>query len=214
MSTNMSTPFGHTPINEDSYIRFANFIPELLDVDIYFNDTLKVRNLRYGEETSYISFSPGDYKITIFSTIDNAQPLVETSIEITTPGLILTIPLHSLDKEELNIIEDNALIIPNEIFVKFVNLSPNSPPLNFIFNLVDIFRNIIYDYSSNYKLIEKAPNYHIIIQNAQTNKILYDLPNIVLEPGNAYTFFAIGIMDGDPPFKLVVSLDGSSYLTD
>ncbi|TCT12127.1 uncharacterized protein DUF4397 [Natranaerovirga pectinivora] len=195
-----------------SYIRVANFSPETPEIDVYIGNRLLAKDLQFGELTIYITVIPGKYKLTLTPPGDRDNPYFSSEITIEERSVISTIAVNLLDPDaRLKVIDDDVYVLPNKIFIKFVNTVYDSPPLDFILNLNKLFSNVTYPMVTDFKLIDMAYLYNLIIQRADTNEVIFNIPNIVLEPGKVYTFYGIGLMEGDPPFEVVASLDGSSY---
>ncbi|TCT12129.1 uncharacterized protein DUF4397 [Natranaerovirga pectinivora] len=202
----------HTRVS--SYIRFANFSPYAPKIDIYLDHRVIAKNVNFAEQTMYITVAPKEYTVSIYRSDEPNEVLYETTIDIPEESVISTISINLINGVDLISVDDDARILPDEVFIKFANVSPGSPPLDFIVNLNDYFTNTHFNYISNYEVLEKAPNYNVIIRRSDTHEVIYNVPNILLKTGNAYTFYAIGILDGEPPFTFVTSLDGSSYFVD
>ncbi|TCK90509.1 uncharacterized protein DUF4397 [Natranaerovirga hydrolytica] len=197
-----------------TYIRFANFSPTTSDVDVYIDNRTVAKRLSYGSITIYINLPPKDYTISITPPDDKDNPYLTEYLEITHDPSTVTIAFNLLGSSTLKVISDHVLITGRDLFVQFVNCSVDSPPLDFIINLKKLFSNVSPEDTPKYELIERSANYDIIIQRSDTDTVVFNATNLVLVPGRAYTFYGIGIFEGEPPFTLVATLDGSSYFID
>ncbi|MDF2503012.1 DUF4397 domain-containing protein [Clostridium sp.] len=196
-----------------SYMRLLHASPNSPAVDIYFNDTKLAENLSYEEFTDYLSIEPGNYTIKVYprGNTDNLITSTDLTIapnSISTIGVIGTLPNVSL----LPMSEPKGPTIPGKLFLRFGNLSPNSPNLNLtLANGTVIFRNIAYKSVTDYASLRPGI-YHFQLRDSETNKIILDAPNIRLRENRFYSIYSVGLLGGKPPLRILVPLDGNSYL--
>ncbi|TCT12126.1 uncharacterized protein DUF4397 [Natranaerovirga pectinivora] len=214
--------FGHPPTDlvvkphtrKNSYLRFANFCTDTPEIDVYVENRPIAKKLRYGTLSMYATLSPGKHLVKIYAPDDKHKVYYSDYITIDKDDIITTFAFDQTYNSELIGFNDDVIVIPTEIFIRFINCSPDAPPLTFIINLEKTFSNISVNLVPQYKKVKINSNYDIIIQRSDTDEVIYNVPNIILIPGRAYTFYGIGIIDEEPPFQLVASLDGSSYFED
>lgn len=196
-----------------SYIRALHASPNSPAVDIYLNDTKLVENLSYEEFTEYLSVTPGNYTIKIYPSGNTKDLVLSTNVNIpphtiSTTAIIGVLPNLSL----LPMAEPKGPMIPGKLFLRFGNLSPNSPGLNLtLANGIALFRNIPYKSVTDYASLNPGI-YHFQLRDTNTNKVVLDIPNIRLRGNRFYSLYAVGLLDGKPPLRVLIPLDGNSYL--
>ncbi|TCT12113.1 uncharacterized protein DUF4397 [Natranaerovirga pectinivora] len=203
------------PISRVSaHIRFANFSQLAPIINIYLDNRLIANNLRYKQQTMYLSLEPRAYTLSINLSNEPDTLFYETTIVIPDEAVISTVSVNLLEGLKIIDISDDAEITSDKVSIKFVNVSPDSPPLSFLINAQEKFNNINANESTDYIQITTASNFNIEIKRTDTGEIISTVPNVLLLTGNAYTFYAIGLFYGTPSFEVVSSLDGSSYFLD
>lgn len=196
-----------------SYIRALHASPNSPAVDIYFNDTKLVENLSYEEFTEYLSVAPGNYTIKVYPAGNTKNLVLSANLNIR-PNSISTLAVTGIlpNLNLLPIAEPKGPMIPGKLFLRFGNLSPNSPSLNLtLANGTVIFRNISYKNVTDYAALNPGI-YHFQLRHSQTNKILLDAPNVRLRENRFYSIYAVGLLGEKPPLRILIPLDGNSYL--
>lgn len=203
--------FRHTtPV---SYVRALHASPNSPAVDIYLNDTKLVENLSYEEFTEYLSVTPGNYTVKIYPAGNTNNLILSKNVtippnSISTTAIVGMLPNISLVPSA----EPKGPIIPGKLFLRFGNLSPNSPNLNLtLANGTVIFRNVAFKGVTDYASLVPGI-YHFQLRDASTNKVLLDAPNIRLRENRFYSIYAVGLIGGNPPLRILIPLDGNSYL--
>lgn len=196
-----------------SYVRALHASPNSPAVDIYLNDTKLVENLSYEEFTEYLAVTPGYYTVKVYPAGNTKDLVLSTNVNIpphtiSTTAIVGVLPTLSL----LPMLEPKGPTIPGKFFLRFGNLSPNSPNLNLTFaNGTALFRNIPYKSVTDYASLTPG-NYHLQLRDTNTNKVVLDAPNIRLRGNRFYSIYAVGLLGGKPPLKILIPLDGNSYL--
>lgn len=202
----------HTP-SPVSYVRALHASPNAPAVDIYLNDTKLVDNLSYEEFTEYLSVTPGNYTVKIYPAGNTQTLLLSENVTIpphtiSTTAVVGISPNISLVSAE----EPKGPFIPGKLFLRFGNLSPNSPNLNLtLANGTVIFKNVPYKSVTDYASLNPGI-YHFQLRDSNTNNVILDAPNIRLRANRFYSIYAVGILGGNPPLRILIPLDGNSYL--
>jgi hypothetical protein len=197
-----------------SYLRIANFSPDAPNFDVYIDDKLIAKNLTFGEQTSYITILPSEHKVKLYESNSKQNLILEHTISVPEHAVISTLAISLLEDLHLTLVNDDISVQPNEILIKFSNMSPDTGKLTLIVNLERTFIRLNFGETSDYTILPRAVNYNFILEKSTTKEILFQVPNMLFQPGKAYTLYVIGLKDGDPPLQLVTSLDGSSYFLD
>ena len=117
--------------NMNAKIRLLHGAAGAKPVDVYSDGDIISSNLNFGEITSYIDISPGKHKFEIYETGKKKKPLFSHSYEIV-PREILTLNAVFI-KDSLKVfpLKDNYPRKINDLsFLRFINLSPDSPLLS------------------------------------------------------------------------------------
>lgn len=196
-----------------SYIRVFHASPNAPAVDVYIDDKIAIRNLYYRGFSTYLRTAPGNYNIKVFEAGKKQNPVVNTNLNIPeksifTVAAIGTLPNISL----LPILEPTFARNPSQSYIRFSQLSPNSPNLDLV--LPDnrkIFSNVAYTKTTDYIPINAGTHIFNINRSDNNERILH-VPNVRLLPNKIYTIYTIGLLGNNPPLQVLIPLDGNSYI--
>ena len=196
-----------------SYIRIMNACLNAPPVDVYANDKIIARGLAYRDFTEYIPVQTGTYNIKVYPSGSKGVPVVDTSLSIPAKSILTVAAIGKLAIIELLPFADQpAVLYPDKVSIKFVNLLPDAPSVDV--NLADdtvLFRNVPYKGITDYTTVNPA-TYTLQLRLADTKNVVLTVPNQKFSGGRAYTAYAVGLISGYPPQQLLTPLDGSSYL--
>jgi len=200
-------------LEESSYVRVLHSSPGAPRVDVYANGNLIARNLRYGSFTPYLKLIPGRYKITVYPAGTSSTPIINTTVNLEPNNIYTAAAIGRPENIELFTIPDKRVAInPAMTNLRFIHLSPDAPAVDI--TLPDgkvLFSNVSYKGITDY--IPVAPGrYTIQARPAGTDKIVLNVPNIVLRGGLNISVYAVGLAKGKPGLQVLVPLDGSTYL--
>jgi hypothetical protein len=194
----------------DTYIRLANFTPTFPPIDVYLDGRLFGSNLAFTDITDYVETTPGQHLLTVYPANQRTNPLFVTTLILPVADVIST---FAFGFEDINflLVSDDFRVLPDEVAVKFVHLSPNAPPLDLYVNDNKIFTSVNFTDSTRYMVLKEEPSYDIELKIPGTDVTLLEVPNMTFRTNNTYTFNAIGLYEGTPPLQIVTTLDGSTY---
>lgn len=201
--------------NMITYVRLLHASPNAPTVDVYVNDKLLVKNFSYREFTDYVKLTPGTYNIKIYRATNGKNLLYNNNFNIPGNTIFTVAAIGNFPESfELYPIEERYTGVNNinQAKVRFVNLIPDSPPVDLVIPVGNIlFGSVMYKDIKDY--IEMSPGtytFEITYPNSNTN-ILY-IPNIRLRGDRFYTIYAIGRIGDEPAPQVLIPLDGLTYL--
>ena len=205
---------------EYSFVRIFHSLPELPPIDIYVNNMLRAKNLRYKDMTPYMPSAFENYQVQIFLSGDTSNPIINIS-DLTIPrGQIITFAATgSLSDMILTAIIDdiNVNVDPDETKIRFYNLDVS--PITFSISLPggSISRSLSTGQGTEY--IEINPGEHIFQVNSANQNIPPISVNLNLKPGRIYTLYTTGSMDPTSPGytqgnipQIILTVDGNTFL--
>ena len=199
-----------------SRIRFLHAYPCEPFVDIYVNGELLVKNLAYKEFAGYYSVKPCVYHIEVFPSSGKGKhsdcPIAAACFNVC-PKSAMTIAIIGGCCGLLGIQEayDPCARVRDrcKAYVRFVNLSPNSPPLDVAFaGGARLFQNVRYTARTRYVPIDPGTYVFQLRPSGAFQQGLLMEP-VTFDRGLSYTIYAVGNAGGVPPLELISSTDGS-----
>ena len=200
--------------NLTSYIRLFHASPNAPGVDIYLDNNLVAKDLKYQQFTNYIPIAAGEYDIKIYPTGTTATPVLTFDNFGITPNSIQTAAvIGDVNSLELfSVPEPHLTVNPSMVFLRFVGLSPDSQSLDVALpNGQLLFKGLDYKDIMGYILIPPG-NYTILLKPAGTDKVTLTAPNFIVKPNRLYTTYVTGFESGNPEKQIVQALDGLSYI--
>jgi len=176
-----------------------NASPDASNVDIFLNGNPVVYNLPYGVDTGYFSAQSGSYTLTIDSAGSTTQwynqgisfaPAINYSVFI----IDSTSNLHTAV-----VVDSAAAPSADSTQFRFFNFSPNTPPVDVALSGTVITSNRAYnDIAANAGLAKfnlvASGTYALELRISGTSIVLLSVPNVVLQGGKIYTFYAKGLV--------------------
>ncbi len=196
-----------------SYARIFTAVPKAPAVDVYLNNKIVARNLRFGNFTEYLSLESGNYQVQIFAAGNRNNLLLKENLYVSPSSIYTIAAIGYISKIELlPILEPKGPVIPGKFFIRFGHLSPNSPSVDLTLNDGrKLFTNVAYKKITGY--IPLSPGtYNFKLFASSTGDLVLNIPNINLIGNRFYSIYAIGLLGDNPPLQVVIPLDGNSYL--
>uniref|UniRef100_A0A7C4PKT5 DUF4397 domain-containing protein n=1 Tax=Anaerolinea thermolimosa TaxID=229919 RepID=A0A7C4PKT5_9CHLR len=109
--------------------------------------------------------------------------------------------------EPLLLTDDNSAPPAGQAKVRFVHASPNAPAVDVAVTAGPVlFSNVPFRGVGSYVFV--APGgVDLVVRRAGTDLVLLAVPGVLITAGVAYTIYAVGLVDGQPPLALLISVD-------
>lgn len=198
---------------QKSYARILHASPDAPAVDIYVNNEKTVENLKYKDFTSYLELKPGKYNVKVFPAGKKNNPVINTDLEVK-PNMILTIAaVGKLRNISLLPIPEPIIPLPQgTVGLKAVHLSPDAPAVDIVLNdNTKLFEDVSFKQYTHYMPLRPG-TYNFKVNVAGTNNTALYVPNQTFQPNRFYSFYIVGLVEGEPGLEALTPLDGNSYL--
>ena len=141
------------------------------------------------------------------------KPVITTKLNVPSTSIITVAAIGTLPNISLlPIVEPTFPRNPSEAYIRFSQLSPNSPSLDVeLPGTGKLFSNVAYTKTTEYTPINAGIHTFNLTTSINNERVLH-VPNISLLPNKIYTLYSIGLLGKNPPLQAVVPLDGSSYI--
>ncbi|QUI24424.1 DUF4397 domain-containing protein [Vallitalea pronyensis] len=198
-----------------SYIRLLHASPKAPPVDIYSDeDNILADELSYGEFTPYLPITPGSHLIEVYLADDANDALISEEVMIPEKYIATFAVIGEAPNVELYEIEDPIEPLrSDESKLRFVNLSPNSTPLDVVAEEgTTLFNTVPYKGVSSYRVLSPK-TYTVNLKPSGSDEAILYVPNIRLRPDAFYSLYAIGLVgENEPYIQLLIPLDGNTYI--
>lgn len=179
--------------------------PDAPAVDVYLNGKLALRNLKFKEISEFMHLPAGQYRLDIYPTGSTTSPVLSETL-LFMPGVTYTFTAAGpVSRLKLFPIVDKPFVSAGETKVKFVHLSPDAPAVDVAVKDGDVlFPNVSYMTSTKYITVP-AGKIDLEVRLAGTDTVVLSVPRVQLRADTAYTVFAVGLANGNPPLEAVLA---------
>lgn len=200
------------PACPPSYIRILNAFADYPSVDVIVNGSLVAKNLAYQQFAGYFTVMPCPYHIKVYPAGKHGEcPFAQACINIC-PKSAMTIAIVGGCNGLLGIAEvyDPCRYMRDrcKAYVRFVNLSPDSPPLDITVGGMRLFENVPYTRHSRYVPVDPG-TYQLQLKPSGSGQAGIPINPVNLQNGTATTIYAVGNPGGTPPLEAITSVDGN-----
>jgi len=209
----MPNPYGYRVDPGISFGRFLHASPDAPPVDVYLDNKLIARNVRYREFTQYLPVMSGNYKLKIYPTGNTTTPIINLDLDVPV-SKIFTVAVvgKSPNLSLISIPEPAVPMIPGKTYVRFIHLSPNAPNVNVMLPAGStLFKDVEFKEYTNYIPVNPG-NYTFLVTPTTSNTPVLTVPNIRLRPNKFYSIYVVGLVNEKPSLQALIPLDGNTYI--
>lgn len=190
-----------------SLVRVFHASPDAPPVDIYVDDNLTFKNLKFMDITQYVPLEKGEYKIDIYATGTQENPVLSQILEIDDSDIYTVAATGNLDDLSLIVIEDSISQQPFDMysFFRVVHLSPDAPAVDVLVNDKKAFEDIEFREGSMYQGVSPG-QYSVKIALNSDGTVVLPL-KVTLKPNRIYTLYAVG---NASDLNVIQSVDGNT----
>lgn len=201
-----------------SFIRIFNACPEAPVINVYVNDVLIAKNLRYKDFSHYIPIPKGLHNIKIYLSNNQDNPILKLNgVDIIGGEPITFCLVGALNSLKLiSIIDDiKQKIYPDRTVVRIVNLTLDPLTIHILLKPNALYRDLSPGYSTEY-ITTGAGNYGFKFYLANKEAIPLSI-TASLRSGRIYTLYAVGSLDPESQIyksgsllEIIKSVDGNT----
>jgi hypothetical protein len=186
-------------------IRFLHASPDAPKSDIYVNGRVLLRGLAFQDISETILFSPGPCFIDIYPSNKTWESFISKKIHVSPGEHVLFAAAGMLKKIQLLRYPFDSFVPRQEAKLRFIHLSPDSPPIDWITESGDFFfQDVSFKEATDY--IGMTPMTAKFTAKQANGEISSNL-EITLEPGRIYSIICTGTVKGETPIDFL-------YITD
>ena len=187
----------------DSNIRILHAVPTATAIDIYANGNLIARNVSFSQLTKYSALPAGSYQFQLYAACTYDKPLLSQDISNYTISVVTLQDNLYLFRLK----DDNVPSTKISTFLRFMNLSPNSPLLSLSLpNNTELFNSVEYLETTGYYMISSGI-YNLQVTIASDESVKKYINNISFDNGNFYTIYIIGLFNDTPKLGYLLTVD-------
>ncbi|MBU9711403.1 DUF4397 domain-containing protein [Evansella tamaricis] len=178
-------------------------------VDVYINKEKNFSNISFKEVSRFIQVSDGKLKIKVYpegADPKKEKPLLSEKVKVK-KGESYTISLIGEKREmEILLLTDDRITKEDKSKLRIVHFSPDTPSVNIFGNGNEVITNLEFGEISAYGELEPT-TLDLEFRIGDQGEVLYKIPNLELEAGVNYSIFALGSLEGEPGFDVLITQD-------
>jgi Domain of unknown function (DUF4397) len=197
-------------------VRVVHASPDTPVVDVYVNGVRAFKALAFKEITNYAGLAAGSYRLQV---VPAGKSLVQGPMIISTTakleaGKDYSVVATGLREaiQPLLLVDNNTLPDPSKARVRFVHLSPDAPVVNVVSSAANnrkLFSKVGFEQAGEYVTMD-AGRYNLAVQSAEDDTTLLSLKGVPVGNGQVVTVFGMGLSEGQPTLRAVVSVDAAT----
>jgi LPXTG-motif cell wall-anchored protein len=199
----------------EARVRVVHASPDAPAVDIWVNGSVAFSNAPFQGITDYAALEPGSYNVQVSPTGATEPIVIDADLDLATQTDYTVVAVGTLENiEPLVLIDNNSAPEAGKAHVRFVHASPDAPAVDIaVANGGPVlFSNVSFKGTGDYLPVD-AGTYDLEARLAGTDTVALSVPGVMLEDGNVYTVFAMGLAGGEPALTAVPSVDASHEAT-
>jgi hypothetical protein len=184
-------------------VRVAHVAPGIGLVEIFVNGALALSNVPFGTVSAYVPVAPGTIPV---AAVPAGAPPTATVFNVALPfeaGLLYTVlVLPELPGNAPIVLVDDPIAPPGAAELRFVNASPNAPPLDLaIVGSAPLFSGVAFGETT--APISLPPGVPTLQVRPAGGLAPLDTDPVALPASGSVTVVAIGLLGGAPPMALL-----------
>lgn len=193
---------------DDAMVRIIHASPDAPAVDILVDGEKAVSGAEFKAVTDYLTLPAGEHKVEVFAAGTTENAVITETLNVEAGKFYTAAAIGQLDSIKLAVMEDNGAGEDGKSMVRVAHFSPDAPAVDVAPKGGDpLFSNLEFSNVSDYGTLD-AGSYDLEIRPAGATDVVKALDGIALEGGKNYTALAIGLLEGEPAFDVLLIADG------
>lgn len=192
-------------------VRVVHASPDAPAVDVWVDGSVAFSNAPFKGITDYAELAPDSYQVQVTPTGATEPVVIDATLDLAAGTDYTVVAVGLLDNiEPLVLVDNNSAPAAGKAHVRFVHASPDAPAVDIaVANGGPVlFSNVPFKGVGDYLPVD-AGTYDLEARAAGTETVALSVPGVMLEEGNVYTIFAMGLLEGEPALTAVPSVDAS-----
>jgi LPXTG-motif cell wall-anchored protein len=191
-------------------VRVVHASPDAPAVDVWVNGEVAFSNAPFKGITDYAELAPASYQVQVSPTGATEPIVIDATLDLAADTDYTVVAVGQLANiEPLVLVDNNSAPAAGKAHVRFVHASPNAPAVDIaVTGGPVLFSNVPFKGTGDYLPVD-AGTYDLEARIAGTETVALSVPGVMLQEGNVYTIFAMGLVDGEPALTAVPSVDAS-----
>ncbi|EKN69482.1 hypothetical protein BABA_08646 [Neobacillus bataviensis LMG 21833] len=197
MRTNFQLPQG------EAKVRLLHTSHDAPNVDMYINGKRVIRDLPLKQVSQELALHPGKYHIDIYPAGNMVDSVLNKKITVEAGKSYTLTTIDSVKKMRLLVFLNEPQVPLNEAKVRFIHLSPDTPPLDIAVKDRDvIFSKISYKQATDYLGLTPM-RVDLEARTAGSKEVVLPMPKVQFKANETTTIVFLGLSKGTPDLQFI-----------
>ena len=191
------------PVQLEAKVRFLHTSPDSPNIDVYIDGKRTIKDLPFKNVSADLPLTAGKHHIDIYPTGNMVDSVLNKKITVE-PGKSYTLAaIDSVKKMRPLVFENQPRVPVNESKVRFIHLSPDTPPIDIAVKDRDVvFPKVSYKQATEYLGLTPM-TVNLEAREADTETVLLAMPRIQFLPNQSYTIVFLGMTSNEPELQFI-----------
>ncbi|WP_066256834.1 DUF4397 domain-containing protein [Neobacillus drentensis] len=191
------------PVQLEAKVRFLHTSPDSPNIDVYIDGKRTIKDLPFKNVSAVLPLTAGKHHIDIYPTGNMVDSVLNKKITVE-PGKSYTLAaIDSVKKMRLLVFENQPRVPVNESKVRFIHLSPDTPPFDIAVKDRDVvFPKVSYKQATEYLGLTPM-TVNLEAREADTKTVLLAMPRVQFLPNESYTIVLLGMTSNEPELQFI-----------
>ncbi|RNA69243.1 DUF4397 domain-containing protein [Alteribacter keqinensis] len=194
----------------EGFVRAVHASPDAPAVDIYVNKDKVVEGVSFKGVSEYMPLQEGSYTIRIFAQGANPKkdtPVIEKNVDVKGEQAYTLAAVGPLNQIDLVAVSDDLQPAEGKAKVRAAHFSPDAPAVDIAAGPETIlFENVSFPQVAEYLEVD-AGTVNLQVRPTGSQDVVFEVPNLGLEAGAVYSALAVGQLEGEPGFDIIIVKD-------
>jgi hypothetical protein len=185
-------------------VRVLHAVPDAPNVDIYVNGNKVLSDIAFKDISGLMPLPEGRYHIDIYPAGTSVSTIISKRVTVEAGKIYTLAAVGKGNKLQLLPYVTDPFVPSGETKVRFIHLSPNAPAVDIAVKNGDvIFPNVSFKQATDYLGLTPM-TVNLEVRAAGTKDVVLSVPNVTLKPNQAYTIFAVGLLNDTPELEALL----------
>ncbi|WML25910.1 DUF4397 domain-containing protein [Neobacillus sp. OS1-33] len=191
------------PVQLEAKVRFLHTSPDSPNIDVYIDGKRTIKDLPFKNVSAVLPLTAGKHHIDIYPTGNMVDSVLNKKITIESGKSYTLTAIDSVKKMRLLVFENQPRVPVNESKLRFIHLSPDTPPFDIAVKDRDVvFPKVSYKQATEYLGLTPM-TVNLEAREADTKTVLLAMPRVQFLPNESYTIVILGMTSNEPELQFI-----------
>lgn len=187
----------------EARVRVIHTSSDSPNIDVYIDGKRVIRDLPFKYVSTFLSLTPGKHHIDIYPTGNMVDSVLNKKITVE-PGKSYTLAaIDTVKKMRLIVFQNQPTVPRNESKVRFIHLSPDTPPIDIAVKDRDVvFPMVSYKQTTEYLGLTPM-TVDLEVRETGSKTVLLPMPRVHFMPNESYTIVFVGLSNHQPELQFI-----------